>query len=268
MDEKIKVLLDKINMDESSYPYFSDAKLVKIKINSKKDSWQVFIEKDDLLPIDIYEELESKKHQLDEKSSNIDIIMTIKNQDLNLYLDYYKVLLKQLKKKLKVLEIYENCMQIEDNYLVLVVSNEAEKEKLENCQKEIDSFYKRLGYPFNIEIVVRHEENVLEEIQKELENVEVPLPVVGGVTWIQFPLHDALHAVQEIFHVLIVVIPQSQSIGLISENKSGYLFYSDSVGKLRAAGQGKRHSSSYPQNVMRGLTCRKQKVLILHRASS
>ena len=32
MDEKIKVLLDKINMDESSYPYFSDAKLVKIKI--------------------------------------------------------------------------------------------------------------------------------------------------------------------------------------------------------------------------------------------
>ena len=178
MDEKIKVLLDKINMDESSYPYFSDAKLVKIKINSKKDSWQVFIEKDDLLPIEIYEELESKKQQLDEKSSNIDIIMTIKNQDLNLYLDYYKILLKQLKKKLKVLEIYDNCLQIEDNYLVLVVSNEAEKEKLENCQKEIDSFYKKLGYPFNIEIVVRHEENVLEEIQKELENVEVPLPVV------------------------------------------------------------------------------------------
>ena len=36
MDDKIKILLDKINMDETSYPYFSDAKLTKIKINSKK----------------------------------------------------------------------------------------------------------------------------------------------------------------------------------------------------------------------------------------
>ena len=35
MDDKIKILLDKINMDETSYPYFSDAKIIKIKINSK-----------------------------------------------------------------------------------------------------------------------------------------------------------------------------------------------------------------------------------------
>ena len=37
MDDKIKILLDKINIDENSYQYFSDAKIVKIKINQKKD---------------------------------------------------------------------------------------------------------------------------------------------------------------------------------------------------------------------------------------
>ena len=176
MDDKIKILLDKINMDETSYPFFSDAKLTKIKINSKKDSWQIFIDKEELLPTNIYEEIENKKNQLDEKASSIEIIMTIKKQNLETYLDYYKILLKQIKKKLRVLEIYENCLKIEDDYLILVVSNEAEKEKIEKCRKEIDSFYKKIGYPFNIEIVVRHEDDVLKEIQKELESVEIQVP--------------------------------------------------------------------------------------------
>ena len=33
MDEKMNVLLKKINIDEDSYQYFQDAKLTKIKIN-------------------------------------------------------------------------------------------------------------------------------------------------------------------------------------------------------------------------------------------
>ena len=48
MDEKMNVLLKKINIDEDSYQYFQDAKLTKIKINSSTNSWNVFIEKNDL----------------------------------------------------------------------------------------------------------------------------------------------------------------------------------------------------------------------------
>ena len=42
MDNKIKILLDKINIDEDSYQYFNDATITKIKVNSKekgKDKW-------------------------------------------------------------------------------------------------------------------------------------------------------------------------------------------------------------------------------------
>ena len=38
MDDKIKILLDKINIDETSYQYFNDAKITKIKANSKTNS--------------------------------------------------------------------------------------------------------------------------------------------------------------------------------------------------------------------------------------
>ena len=103
MDEKIKILLDKINIDKDNYQYFSDAKISKIRINSKTGSWNVFVEKDTLLPLEVFEELEEKKHLLDENASEIGFIFNIENPDLNTCKDYYQYLLKLLKSDLKVL---------------------------------------------------------------------------------------------------------------------------------------------------------------------
>lgn len=173
MDDKIKILLDKINIDETSYQYFNDAKITKIKVNSKTNSWNIFIDKDELLPVEILEELESKKMLLDELASKIEIIFNIKNPNIDTYLSYYKYLLKTLKDDLKVLEIYEDAMKIEDDFLVLVATNEVEKERLLGVLDKVMNFYKKQSYNFNIDVVMRHEENILEEIQKDLNNIEM-----------------------------------------------------------------------------------------------
>ena len=174
MDDKIKILLDKINIDETSYQYFNDAKITKIKVNSKTNSWNIFIDKDELLPVEILEALESKKMLLDESASRIEIIFNIKNPNIDTYLSYYKYLLKTLKDDLKVLEIYEDAMKIEDDFLVLVAANEVEKERLLSVLDKVMNFYKKQSYNFNIDVIVRHEENILEEIQKDLNNIEMP----------------------------------------------------------------------------------------------
>ena len=173
MDEKIKILLDKINIDKDNYQYFSDAKISKIRINSKTGSWNVFVEKDTLLPLEVFEELEEKKHLLDENASEIGFIFNIENPDLNTCKEYYQHLLKLLKPELKVLEIYEDSLQIEDDFLILVASNEVEKERLESCLSKINTFYRCLGYKFNIDVTIRKEENILEEIKHDLI-VETP----------------------------------------------------------------------------------------------
>ena len=173
MDDKIKILLDKINIDETSYQYFNDAKITKIKVNSKTNSWNIFIDKDELLPVEILEELESKKMLLDELASKIEIIFNIKNPNIDTYLSYYKYLLKTLKDDLKVLEIYEDAMKIEDDFLVLVATNEVEKERLLGVLDKVMNFYKKQSYNFNIDVIMRHEENILEEIQKDLNNIEM-----------------------------------------------------------------------------------------------
>ena len=127
MDNNMKKLLDKINIDENSYQYFNDAAITKIKVNSKTNNWNIFIKKTKLLPVKILEELESKKMQLDEKASSIEIIFEIEEPDMEEYLNYYKYLLTLLKDDLRVLEIYEECIKLESNFLILVTSNETEK---------------------------------------------------------------------------------------------------------------------------------------------
>ncbi len=176
MDEKIKVLLDRINIDESSYQYFLASKLPKIKVNSKVDAWQVFIEMDKLPPLEVYQELQEKKGKLDENASQIEIYIKVENPDLKDYQSYFPYILKQLKKELRIIELFENSMQIENDFLLLVVSNEREKEKLEKVLPKIQDFYHKIGYDFNIEIMIRHEETILEEIQKELEEEVKELP--------------------------------------------------------------------------------------------
>ena len=173
MDEKVKILLDRMHMDETSYPYFYDAKITKIKVNPQKNSWTVFLQKESLLPAFVLEELEEKKYELDKNVKTVDFVFDIQNSDINTYLEYYPYLLKQLKKDLHVIEIYENCLKVEDDFLVLTVSNEAEKEKLEKSLPKIESFYKKLGYLLNIEIKIQQDENIKEEIKKELEEIDL-----------------------------------------------------------------------------------------------
>ncbi len=175
MDEKIKILLDKINIDEKSYQYFDDAKINKIKVNSKSNSWNIFIEKDNLLPLEVYEELEDKKYELDKNASKIEFIYEIKNIDNNLYLDYYQYLLKLLKKDLRVIDLYKDSMKLEDDFLVLVATNDVEKQKLDKVIDKVNNFYKKIGYNFNIEVIMRHTEDIVEKVQEELSNIDVDI---------------------------------------------------------------------------------------------
>ena len=175
MDEKVEILLNKINMDKEMYPYFSSAKLTKIKIHRKTNSWEVFITNKVALPIEVIKELEEKKTALDENAKEITIIWNIENIDTNTYLNYYPYVLEQVKDELKVLEIYSDALRVEEGFLVLIATTQIEQERLESCLDKINRIYKNLGYKFNIDVELRHEDNILEEIKQDLVvNVKIP----------------------------------------------------------------------------------------------
>ena len=173
MDEKIKVLLNKINIDNINYQYFSVAKLSRLQVISSTNEWIITIENDEMLPVNILQEIEEKKKLLSTTASEITIKYIFKNKNINTYLEYYSLVLKQLKEELRVLNIYEEALKLEENKLILVVSTSNEYEKLKNCLPKFNNLYNNLGYIEKIEVVERRDVNIQEEITKELAPKEV-----------------------------------------------------------------------------------------------
>lgn len=169
MDDKIKILLDRIKIDSSYYQYFLDAKIVKIVVNTKGDKWIFYIDKDKLLPSFVFDMMNKNKYLLDSSASSIKFLFKIKELDLECLLSYYPLLLEKLRDDLKILEIYSDCLKIEDNKLVLVATNEIEQIKLNGCIEKVNDYYHSLGYNEVINVVLRRENAVLDEIKKDLE---------------------------------------------------------------------------------------------------
>lgn len=169
MEEKMQILLDRINVKKDHYNYFEDAKLTKIKISKQENSWQIFIAKEKVLPIEILEELENQKYTVAPNLTKVTINYTIKEQNLEEFKRLYSYVLEQVKEKLKPPVMFKNSLMIEDDKLILVANNKLEEEKLSSVAEEINQIYHRLGLLSEIPVVLKEEHKVREEIQKSLD---------------------------------------------------------------------------------------------------
>ncbi len=176
MNDKMKLLLDKMKLKEELYSSFLDSTIEKIIINSKNNTWKIIIKNENLFPKEIIEELEENKHNIDQNIKDIYINYDIENIDLNILKEYFDIILNKLKDKLKIITLYEEALQIENDSLVLVVNNKREENKLLKVKEDIENFYKTFGYNKEIDIELKEEKSIQEEIEKakyEFGEIEV-----------------------------------------------------------------------------------------------
>ncbi len=169
MEEKMQILLDRINFNQDHYYYLQTAKLSKIKVLKKENIWQIFIEEDDILPLEILQELENKKYVVAPNLNDVIFIHQIKNQDLEKFKDLFSYVLEQIKDKLKVPEMFKSSLIIEEKKLILVARNKLEESKLNGVIDELNKIYHRLGLTSDISLVLREEEKIKEEIKRSLD---------------------------------------------------------------------------------------------------
>ena len=58
MDDKLKLLLEKVNLDKKYYSYFKDGKIIKIIASKDKLNWNFIIETKELLPVEVIKYLD------------------------------------------------------------------------------------------------------------------------------------------------------------------------------------------------------------------
>ena len=168
MNDKLKILLDKINLEEEYYKYFLNGALNKIIINKKDKSWDFKIILDKTLPLDIFITLKDKTTKMfvdNEKVLSVSFDLTYNHIDYKYLRDYYKYVIDNSDiKSLKM--FYENYIYYE-NKIIIEVLNEIEKNKFSAYIDLIKNQLNRYGFKSDIDILINKEKN--DEIKREIE---------------------------------------------------------------------------------------------------
>ena len=174
MQKEISILLDKMGIDYTNSSFFDSLKLERLVVDKESGNWNFYLLSDSLPDIDSYLELEKNKNKI---ASNI--YYNITNLDNNVLLSYYKPLLELAKEEglISITEPYLSNLILDKDKLLLVASNIIEEKRLVKIKNIISPYYQRLGYKEDIEIVVRENESIKEEIDRELQEIKVE-PVV------------------------------------------------------------------------------------------
>ena len=157
MEVNLKKLLEKCALNENTYSFFENGKLVKIIGNKDKTKYHFKIELDYNLPVNIYQEL----YDAIKKEFNKQITLEIKanSLDLNLLTDYFKYSINKYKEDNPLLEMFLNSLiNLNGNNLQISINNKAEAMKLDSIKKDLLTDFKNYGFGnLNLEYLINEE---------------------------------------------------------------------------------------------------------------
>lgn len=167
MNDKLKILLEQINIDKNNYSYFNGS-LDKIVGNKNKDSYKFYITLDKTLPFHVYIDLIDKL-KIKYNKYNVFIEINVNEKDENYIKDYYIYLLRENSVEYPLLETFiESEINYKDNTLTVMLANKAEEMKFNSIADKLIDLFEKVGYvDTKIETII--DETKSAEISKQIE---------------------------------------------------------------------------------------------------
>ena len=196
MNDKLKILLNQIGLNEENYSFFNDGSLDKIVGNKNKDSYKFCLSLNQTLPFQIYIELFDKL-KIKYNKYNVFIEIKVKNKDISHVKDYYTYLLKENSLNEPLLETFvESEIEYSNNTLTVKLANRAEEMKFNSIASKLIDLFEKVGYvDTKIETII--DETKSAEIAKQIElertkeiviEKKEPIEIVGS--YINSITHD------------------------------------------------------------------------------
>ncbi len=167
MDNNLKKLFDKIQLEEDYYHYFDDGVLKKVIANKEKEEYTFIVEIKDILPVDVYKQIINKIKEAYGDISKAIIAFNCQNPNNDLVGDYFKYLMLRYSIKCPILETFiDNEVTMEKETLIIEANNVAEENKLLSIESKIILDFKRIGYNISkIKININAQDSVIEPIE-------------------------------------------------------------------------------------------------------
>ena len=170
MHDKLRLLLEQIKLNDDYFVFFKDGNL-RINICTKTKVHTFYITINDVLPIDVYNDLESKINRRF-KDYNVDIVIDTLNKDYKYLGDYYAKVLDIYSSTQPLLLMFkDNRLSLDGNVLVIEVANLAEKMKINGISSYLSEHLVKYGFGnliVNININTELSNETLQQINDEL----------------------------------------------------------------------------------------------------
>ena len=168
MNDKLLILFNQINFEESLFSSFNNASLKKVIVSKNKTHWTFVIHSPNIINVETMKVFYKKLKKSFANIKEIELKMEVDNINDNDIKEYFPYILKLLKKKESLSNIFVDSLIIEDDNYYVEVNNSLEKKKLSNILEDINKYLLIFGFNKQIEIKNVETHKVLEEIKKDL----------------------------------------------------------------------------------------------------
>lgn len=166
MNEKLKTLLEKINLDSKYYPLFENGKISKLLIDKEHNIWNFIIHLDNVLTIDVVSNFNASLLKSFDNLKDVYANFEYDNNDNSMIDDYFRYILE----KLDLSRIFANHKtSIENGIFYIATLNKIEFNKLDKQKNKIGMLLKRYGFTLEVKVIIDDEQRNLikEEIEKD-----------------------------------------------------------------------------------------------------
>ena len=172
MDDKLRKIFNKINLDESYFNLFYNARINRTNIDDLNNIVTIEIVNDSDIPYELYDEL-VKRFSIYFDEAKINLIIKNDKEISNYFQVNFKKILDVYYEQLPNVVALEEKIEIVGNTLNVKVVNEREKKDLDNDLGKLAKFLLKYGtyFSYNIEI----DNQIKEELDKKIDNETVEI---------------------------------------------------------------------------------------------
>ena len=170
MQDKLKLLLEKLQLNKDDYDYFKDGKILKLKLDASRKNGVFVLLIKNIIPDNVISFMNNNLKTAFPDMNTMKIEFIIENLDYKKLSDYYFNAIDNSSLTRPMKELFkEKKISINENEIIIELDNIAEENIFNNHKDSIINYYKKLGFTdVDIKIIINKENSI--DIKKELEN--------------------------------------------------------------------------------------------------
>ena len=175
MNNKLLDFLNTIGIDEDYIDYFKESTIEKVIINKNTNRFQFIFNIDKVLPIKVYNNLNS----LLQEAFHHDITLKINYKEINNTIEEYlnEIINEYAQKEIRYVVFKERKITLNKNKIDYPTYNKVEQLNINNIKNEIENKLKDYGFnniELNIILELTEDKDLLEQIEKEKNITNIP----------------------------------------------------------------------------------------------